>query len=366
MALFLQKPIFWNSNAYIRPSGASATSGFPKTRGYGHEEWNNSPLLQWSRKGQRFRVFHTEAVGTAPLEENIGQTFVFMMSSHDRVQQLVGVAANAIGMMDDKYKDQRLAITKQLGIGELWLEAWNVPSVRSKHQNSVASFKSHWESDLHWIPNWICPEDYYLWLEEPVTLNPAVIVGRARFLGMFGSYTNLDLTTALRLMHAIPNAQRSEKWTRIVDAIQSAPEQFVSTLEAGDESDPITDVLTRVNARRGQGQFRDSLMAIWSRACAVTGLDLSAALKASHVKPWAKSTAREKLDCHNGLLLAANLDALFDSGLISFESDGTMLVSSRLSADHRAYFGIPAQLRHAPSANLQRYLQHHRNEEFLP
>ena len=206
MALFLQKPIFWNTNSYIRPSGASATSGFPKARGYGHEEWNNSPRLQWSKNGQRYRVFHTEPVGTAPLGQNVGQTFVFMMSSHDRIQQLVGVAANAVGLMDDKFRNQRLEITKLLGIGELWSYAWDVPNVQSKHQNSVSTFKSHWKKDLHWIPNWICPEDYYLWLEEPVTLNPVEIIGKARFLGMFGSYTTLDAATAMRLMHAIPNA----------------------------------------------------------------------------------------------------------------------------------------------------------------
>jgi hypothetical protein len=366
VALFLQKPIFWNTDSYTQPSGASATSGFPKARGYGHEEWNNSPRLQWSESGQRYRVFHTEPVGAAPLEQNIGQTFVFMMSSHDRIQQLVGVAGNALGMLGDKYKNQRLAISKQLGIRELWSDAWNVPNVQSKHQNSVASFKSHWETDHHWIPNWICPEDYYLWLEQPVTLSSVTITGKARFLSMFSSYTTLDLATALQLMDAIPIAQRGEKWTTIRDAIQSAPNQVVSMEDGGNGGDPITDVLTRVHARRGQGQFRNSLMGIWDRACAVTGLDLSPALKASHVKPWAKSTAREKLDCHNGLLLAANLDALFDNGLISFEGDGTMLVSNQLSAEHRAYFGIPAKLRRAPSVNLQRYLGHHRNEEFIP
>ena len=84
------------------------------------------------------------------------------------------------------------------------------------------------------------------------------------------------------------------------------------------------------------------------------------------MKPWSKSTAKEKLDYHNGLLLAANLDALFDSGLISFEDDGSMLVSKLLSVEHRTYFGIPAKLRHPPSASLQRYLKYHRNKEFTP
>lgn len=366
MALFLQKPIFWNSRKYIKPSGAPATSGFPKLRGYGHEEWNNSPLMEWTRNDQRYRVFHTEAVGSAPLEENIGQTFVFMMASHDGIQQLVGVAANAIGMMSDKYAKHRLAICKQLGLAGLWADAWDVPTVRSKHDNALADFKVGWKTDLHWIPNWICSEEYYFWLDEPVTLSPLKIIGKNRFLGMFGSYTGLDEVIALRLMDAIPSEQRGAKWLRILDAIQSAPDQDVSTADLGTESEPITDVLTQVNARRGQGRFRDDLMTVWERACAVTGLDCPMALKASHVKPWKKSNGKERLDSNNGLILSANLDALFDGGLISFEDDGQMRVSSRLSPAHQVFFGIPAKLRFPPSVALKRYLQHHRTEEFQP
>ncbi|WP_193394578.1 hypothetical protein [Burkholderia plantarii] len=49
----------------------------------------------------RYRVFHTEGLGAAPLDENAGQTFVFMTVSHDGIQQLVGIAGNAIGLSDD-------------------------------------------------------------------------------------------------------------------------------------------------------------------------------------------------------------------------------------------------------------------------
>lgn len=365
MPLFIQKPIFWNSKSYIQPAGEKATGGFPKEHGYGHEEWNNSPRLHWEQEGQRYRVFHTESVGLAPLSDNVGQTFVFMTSSHDRTQQLVGVAANAMGMMDERYKRQRLALCKRLNLSGLWSNAWDVPVVREKHGNSVEKFKALWEKDLHWIPNWICPDDHFLWLTEPVSLDAVQIIGKARFLGMFSSYTGLDLATALRLMYAIPTMQRNERWLRIVDAIQSAPDEPVSVAEADPGREPVTDMLTQVTARRGQGQFRASVMALWENACAVTGLNLPTALRASHVKPWAKATGRERLDSDNGLILSANLDALFDCGLISFDDDGEMLVSSQLSEAHRAYFGIPAPLRRLPSAVLQGYLAYHRSERFL-
>ena len=365
MALFLQKPVFWNENNYVKPSGVKATAGFPEQYGYGYEEWNNSPRMKLEHKGSLYRVFHTEPTGNAPLEENIGQTFVFMMASHDRVQQLVGVAANAIGMMDDKYKKQRIQVTKQLGLGDLWTDAWSVPTVRAKHGNSISVFKKHWKQDTHWVPNWICRDEYYWWLDEPLTLDPESLIGKKRFLSMFGSYTALDQAVAINILSAIPSQQRGEKWKRISDAIQCAPSEPVPGSDFAGESEAVTDVLAQVNARRGQGRFRDDLMKIWGNACAVTGLDCSAALKASHVKPWSKSTSREKLDGNNGLILSATLDSIFDKGLITFEDSGGMRVSSLLSNEQRTLLAVPQSLRLSPSEALRRYLQHHRDVEFL-
>ena len=75
MALFIQKPIFWNTSHYRAPSGAIATSGYPKSTGYGHDELNNSPRMLLTRRRQRYRIFHTEGVCAAPVNANAGQTF---------------------------------------------------------------------------------------------------------------------------------------------------------------------------------------------------------------------------------------------------------------------------------------------------
>ena len=98
----------------------------------------------------------------------------------------------------------------------------------------------------------------------------------------------------------------------------------------------------------------------WGNACAVTGCTVQATLRASHCKPWRDSDNRERLDPHNGLPLVANLDALFDVGLISFDSAGDMLVSSRITGPERAMLGLPARLRKYPSKFLATYLAHHR------
>jgi len=85
-----------------------------------------------------------------------------------------------------------------------------------------------------------------------------------------------------------------------------------------------------IKARRGQGIFKKNLHRVETK-CRVTGVTDARHLRASHIKPWAKSADFEKLDGQNGLLLAPHLDHLFDQGFISFSNDGEVLISSHLN-----------------------------------
>jgi putative restriction endonuclease len=116
-------------------------------------------------------------------------------------------------------------------------------------------------------------------------------------------------------------------------------------------------------ARVGQGQFRTQVLQIWESRCSVTGSVTKAAIRASHIKPWRESTNEERLDPHNGLPLVASLDALFDAGLISFESSGALIVSPEVTPTERQIFGIGEQsLTKKPSAKTAEYLTHHRRK----
>jgi hypothetical protein len=84
--------------------------------------------------------------------------------------------------------------------------------------------------------------------------------------------------------------------------------------------------LRLVKSRNGQGLFKDRLKEI-ELGCRITGLTDVKYLIASHIKPWAKSNDFEKLDGNNGLLLSPHIDKLFDSGYISFEDRGSMILS---------------------------------------
>jgi predicted restriction endonuclease len=89
-------------------------------------------------------------------------------------------------------------------------------------------------------------------------------------------------------------------------------------------------------------------------------------LKASHAKPWKDcDTDSDRLNVYNGFLLSANLDSLFDSGLISFTDQGDVIYSSGLSESLILTIGLPknARLRWIDHRHLP-YLAWHRERVF--
>jgi predicted restriction endonuclease len=70
----------------------------------------------------------------------------------------------------------------------------------------------------------------------------------------------------------------------------------------------------------------------------LTGCKIAKVLVASHAKKWAKSSNKERLDPYNGFLFAAHVDRLFDSGLISFDDNGRVLIGKGI--DRTALTGL--------------------------
>lgn len=139
--------------------------------------------------------------------------------------------------------------------------------------------------------------------------------------------------------------------------------EFVATTRTPpDGTEAVREVVQRV----GQDIFRRTLIEYWGGRCAVTGLDVVELLRASHVKPWAACASdAERLDVYNGLLLAPQLDAAFDKGLLSFADDGAMLRSASLSEKQWARLGIDGGgLRVALAEPHRVYLRWHRAHAF--
>jgi predicted restriction endonuclease len=76
--------------------------------------------------------------------------------------------------------------------------------------------------------------------------------------------------------------------------------------------------------------------------------------------PWRDANDAQRLDKHNGILLSANLDALFDKYLISFAEDGTLMVSDDLSAEELTDLGLARDISIEFFEGHKPYLRHHR------
>jgi len=124
-----------------------------------------------------------------------------------------------------------------------------------------------------------------------------------------------------------------------------------------------TEIECVVRQRIGQNTFRKAMMDYWGEACSVTGIDVPEVLRASHAKPWADcGNDAERLDVYNGFLLSANLDALFDRFLISFDDNGMMLMSPHLTEEQRLALGLDQDLSlHWLAEEHLPYLQYHRH-----
>lgn len=152
---------------------------------------------------------------------------------------------------------------------------------------------------------------------------------------------------------------------KLVSSYRTASEDEISKLrqklEAVKNEDLRTEEVREVKQRRFQSQLR-ALLLSENESCEITGVKTKETLIASHIKPWKDSSDKEKIDLENVLLLCAHFDNLFDKGLISFDEDGKILISSKLSARERERLKLSGKehLKNLPSARKRRYLQFHR------
>jgi putative restriction endonuclease len=119
-----------------------------------------------------------------------------------------------------------------------------------------------------------------------------------------------------------------------------------------------------VVSRLGQGNFRRNVIRLWG-SCSITGLQSVTLLRASHIKPWKDSNNQERLSPFNGLLLIPDYDFLFDRGYITFQNNGSVLISQKLSLFARKVFDVDhdLQLRKVFPENRE-YLEFHRSKFF--
>ncbi|HEJ7885432.1 TPA: HNH endonuclease [Serratia liquefaciens] len=129
----------------------------------------------------------------------------------------------------------------------------------------------------------------------------------------------------------------------------------------------ISTVKTRVD----QNLFRKNVLEVYEYRCCVTGLEEPALLVASHILPWNHSI-EQRLNPSNGLCLSSLHDKAFDRGLITFNENFELVLSSKINHlsstsyldNFEKYEGLKLRLPKKYPPNKE-YMTYHRKRIFL-
>ena len=185
------KPIMWNTNNYIGPSGFQSAGGFSKDYGYGHEEWNNDNNWIW----RNFKVFHTESKPKLLEYSNDGNLGIIMIASFEKKQYAVGVATNVY----HNDIEERKLIAGELNTYENYHQVWQQETVKKAFSNNKERFLEHWKENYTWV-QWKCSTENYHWFEKPILLNPHDFSGKDKLITMHGSYQRVLPQLVLQIL----------------------------------------------------------------------------------------------------------------------------------------------------------------------
>ena len=135
-----------------------------------------------------------------------------------------------------------------------------------------------------------------------------------------------------------------------IDMLMAKYEDAAS--KEGSDSLGIDRVVASIVRRRGQPEFRRSLIVAYGARCAISGCDAVAALEACHIVPYCGPQTNMT---SNGLLLRADLHSLFDLGLLAVNtSNMTVLIARSLErTTYSEFYGkavsLPNYIPHKPS-----------------
>ena len=134
------------------------------------------------------------------------------------------------------------------------------------------------------------------------------------------------------------------------------------TRPKGEQKKPnYTERRGLVTSRVGQGWYRQEILKKWGNKCSITGCSLTEILISSHIKGWSECNEDERLDVDNGILLTPHIDSLFDKHLISFQDNGSIMISEKVSKQDLDILGVSKSIRLKVDDGMKKYLKHHRN-----
>ena len=123
-----------------------------------------------------------------------------------------------------------------------------------------------------------------------------------------------------------------------------------------------TEKKALIKSRIGQSDFRRQLMINHNSKCMICSLGYESLLIASHIKEWSIANSKERLDVENGLLLCTLHDSVFDKHLISFNDNGEIIISDKLSEKDRMLLNICVNQRIEMTEGRIKYMKYHREK----
>jgi predicted restriction endonuclease len=128
----------------------------------------------------------------------------------------------------------------------------------------------------------------------------------------------------LQVLLSLPNEEGQEVGTTSSRGERTS----VVTMPQNVPTGPSEDIAS-VKVRLGQSFFRKSVLASYNCRCCITGIPIPELLVASHIMPWGKYPEHRQ-NPQNGLCLAQTQDAAFDKGLVTFDENYRLVLSSNL------------------------------------
>lgn len=184
------------------------------------------------------------------------------------------------------------------------------------------------------------------WIDEPVDWNKNIVSGK--------KYETLT-GVGKELLQVISDIV--EAYAEKTDIIKELEDELNLLGLEGEEK------LAYIKVRVNQSVFREQLLQRYKNCC-LCKVEHASLLRASHIKPWADSSAKEKLDVNNGLLLCPNHDALFDGGFISFDDNGEILISERLNQFDKIFMNVNSDMKIELNEGNKAYMNYHRKNIF--
>lgn len=131
------------------------------------------------------------------------------------------------------------------------------------------------------------------------------------------------------------------------DAISDKKEALVFTYGKRGEKTEFIQIPTKETsrqieirrARQGQGLYREKLLSECP-FCPITMINDERLLIASHIKPWAVASDKERIDHKNGFMLSPLYDKLFDRGFMTFTNERKIVLSNWISPANKKRLGI--------------------------